>query len=78
MLARKRDLGYIESNKIIESFSITNDVTERGVKLRSHYLSLARNEENFQNFLQVSVCIREVILDLRKKNGKFNELKVNY
>ena len=30
-------------------------------------LSLARNEENFQNFLQVGVCIREVILDLRKK-----------
>ena len=63
--------GYIESNKIIESVSITNDATERGVKLRSHYLSLARNEENFQNFLQVSVCIREVILDLRK-NGKFD------
>ena len=67
----------MDSKKIVESWSFANDAAERCVKPISDFLSLARNEENFQNYLQVGLYNQVVIPDLPKK-GKFNELKVKH
>ena len=60
--------SYVQSKMIIESLNFVNDSAERGVRLTSDFLKAARNEDHFQNVLQVVEHNHFQKLNLRKKS----------
>ena len=63
------DEGYLATKDIVESLAVVNDAAERGVKLGHDFLSYARNEENYQNILQVVENDRKSLPNQRKRHA---------
>ena len=49
----KNEQSFISTKEIVKTLLSVNDSAERGVKLTSVFLHLARKEERFQDILQV-------------------------
>ena len=43
----------MQGKRVVNHLSVTNDAAERGVKLAHDYLESAKQEEMYQNVLQV-------------------------
>ena len=63
--------NYNESKFIVERLNFTNDPAERGVKLSTDYIASLREEDHFQNVLQVVERERKEMPNLRLKKRKF-------
>ena len=57
----------------IKTLKVVNDIAERMVKLTSDFLPLAKDEDNFQDFLQVVVKNRQGLPNLRAKKSVLSE-----
>ena len=64
------DENWKRGEAIVRNMKVTNESAERGVKLASDYLKLAKNENNFQNYLQVVEQERRDHPNLRKITKK--------
>jgi hypothetical protein len=58
---------YQASKANVLAINVVNDCAERGVKLSSDFLSSAKNEEHYQNVLQVVEHDRKRQPNLRKR-----------
>ena len=65
-----RNACFIRSQCIIDNLNVVNDCAERGVKLCSDFVSVARGEEHFRNVLQVIEHDRKTMPNLRNKRIK--------
>lgn len=65
--------SYRFSKLIIESLSVTNDSSERAVKLTSDFLNSSRKEVNFQRTLQVVEYQRKSKSNIRKMTRRSEE-----
>ena len=61
------NVDFIYSKSIVSGINIVNDCSERAVRLTSDFQSCSRNEENFQNILQVVEKDRKKQPNLRKR-----------
>lgn len=57
---------YLEVKKIVENIQVVNEAAERGVKLCNDFLGVTKNEQRFQEALQVVESSRKQIPDQRK------------
>lgn len=63
--------SYLSSKVNIGAINVINDCAERGVKLSSDFIDVAKSEDHFQNVLQVVERDRKERPNLRKR--KLNE-----
>lgn len=61
------DRAYQASKANVLAINVVNDCAERAVKLSTGYLSSTRNEEHYQNVLQVVEHDRREKPNLRKQ-----------
>ena len=63
------DKDYLDLKAIVNDMSVVNDVAERCVKLFSDNLTFSRNEDTFQDNLQVIEHDRKEVPNIRKKKS---------
>ena len=61
------DCDFKAGKHIVSHLSVANDGAERGVKICSDFLESSKNEDNFQNFLQVVENYQKVRPNMPKK-----------
>ena len=64
------DDRYLQIRKIVCSFSVVNDASERGVKLAYDFLDRAKSEKKLQKILQFIENYRNMIPNQRKRMTK--------
>ena len=62
--------SYISSNTIVIKLNAVYDPAERAVKMTSDFINSARDEDHFQNLLQVVEYDRKTKKNLRRKGTK--------
>ena len=60
----------ISSNTIVNKLNAVNDPAERAVEMTSDFINSARDEDHFQNLLQVVEHDRKTKTNLRRKGNK--------
>jgi hypothetical protein len=64
--------AYVNSAANLKAVNVVNDAAERGVKLSTDFVDVARSDEHFQNVLQVVETNRKTTKNLRVQNKKDN------
>lgn len=59
--------SYVKGKEIVDALRVSNDSAERGVKLAADFLQSSKNEDKYQQILQVVENDRKNVPDQRKR-----------
>ena len=59
--------SYVRAQEKVHSVKVVNDIAERMVKMAADFIPRAKDEDNYQDYLQVVLKCRQDLPNLRAK-----------